>query len=134
MPLNDSVVKCAVFQLGAEDMSDRLCEDDPAARIFTLVPGVFRRDLHVIDATRANMGHARPYFPQADAVQTMVAARYDPLLSRSRNRKLCCGVRKMDLCGARSRGSTLDYGLRREQSSATAVHKNDGTTGTDSSR
>lgn len=115
---------------GAEDMVliDMLLGIDPGARIFTLDTGRLPQETYnVIDATRQKYGAAiEVFFPQTDAVQNMVAERGMNLFYHSvENRKLCCGVRKMEPLGRALSG--LDAwitGLRREQSvTRTAVHK-----------
>jgi phosphoadenosine phosphosulfate reductase len=66
------------------------------------------------------------FFPQPDAVQSMVAEHGMNLFYHSvENRKLCCGVRKMEpLRRALSGLDAWVTGLRREQSvTRTAVHK-----------
>jgi phosphoadenosine phosphosulfate reductase len=115
---------------GAEDMVliDMLMKIDPTARIFTLDTGRLPQETYnVIDATRAKYGATiDAYFPQADAVQTMVGEHGMNLFYHSvENRKLCCGVRKMEpLRRALSGLDAWMTGLRREQSvTRTAVHK-----------
>jgi phosphoadenosine phosphosulfate reductase len=117
---------------GAEDMVliDMLMKVDPKARIFTLDTGRLPQETYnVIDATRARYGATiEVFFPQAEAVQSMVAEHGVNLFYHSiENRKLCCGVRKME--PLRRALSGLDAwltGLRREQSvTRTAVHKID---------
>jgi phosphoadenosine phosphosulfate reductase len=115
---------------GAEDMVliDMLMKIDPQARIFTLDTGRLPQETYnVIDATRTKYGaNVEVFFPQADAVQDMVARHGMNLFYHSvENRKLCCGVRKME--PLRRALSSLDAwitGLRREQSvTRTSVHK-----------
>ncbi|HUP40428.1 MAG TPA: phosphoadenylyl-sulfate reductase [Vicinamibacterales bacterium] len=115
---------------GAEDMVliDMLLAIDPKARIFTLDTGRLPQETYnVIDATRQKYGATiEVLFPQPDAVQNMVEEHGMNLFYHSvENRKLCCGVRKME--PLRRALSTLDAwitGLRREQSvTRTAVHK-----------
>src|SRR3954464_15480624 len=117
---------------GAEDMVliDMLMKVDPKARIFTLDTGRLPQETYnVIDATRARYGATiEVFFPQAEAVQSLVAEHGVNLFYHSvENRKLCCGVRKME--PLRRALSGLDAwltGLRREQSvTRTAVHKID---------
>jgi phosphoadenosine phosphosulfate reductase len=115
---------------GPEDMVliDMLMKIDPRARIFTLDTGRLPQETYnVIDATREKYGAAiEVFFPQADAVQNMVAEHGMNLFYHSvENRKLCCGVRKMEpLRRALSGLDAWITGLRREQSvTRTAVHK-----------
>src|SRR5215203_6505952 len=64
---------------GAEDMVliDMLLKIDPKARIFTLDTGRLPQETYnVIDATRQKYGAAiEVFFPQPDAIQSMVADR-----------------------------------------------------------
>jgi phosphoadenosine phosphosulfate reductase len=115
---------------GAEDMVliDMLTKIDPKGRIFTLDTGRLPQETYnVIDAAREKYGATiEVFFPQPEAVQTMVEAQGMNLFYHSvENRKLCCGVRKME--PLRRALSTVDAwitGLRREQSvTRTAVHK-----------
>lgn len=107
---------------GAEDMVliDMIAKIDPKTRIFTLDTGRLPQETYnVIDATRSRYGIAiDSYFPQADAVQSMVAEHGMNLFYHSvDNRKLCCGVRKMEpLRRALSGLDAWITGLRREQS------------------
>jgi phosphoadenosine phosphosulfate reductase len=115
---------------GAEDMVliDMLLRIDPGARIFTLDTGRLPQETYnVIDATRQKYGaRIDVFFPQPEAVQNMVAEHGMNLFYHSvENRKLCCGVRKMEpLRRALSGLDAWITGLRREQSvTRTAVHK-----------
>jgi phosphoadenosine phosphosulfate reductase len=115
---------------GAEDMVlvDMLARIDPQARIFTLDTGRLPQETYnLIDATRQKYGVSiEVLFPQPDAVQAMVADHGVNLFYHSvDNRKLCCGVRKMEpLRRALSRLDAWITGLRREQSvTRTSVHK-----------
>jgi phosphoadenosine phosphosulfate reductase len=115
---------------GAEDMVliDLLMRLDRTARIFTLDTGRLPQETYnVIDATRSKYGAAiEVLFPQAEAVEAMVAEHGMNLFYQSvENRKLCCGVRKMEpLRRALSGLDAWITGLRREQSvTRTAVHK-----------
>jgi phosphoadenosine phosphosulfate reductase len=115
---------------GAEDMVliDLLMKLDGTARIFTLDTGRLPQETYnVIDATRGKYGAAiEVFFPQAEAVEAMVAEHGMNLFYQSvENRKLCCGVRKMEpLRRALSGLDAWITGLRREQSvTRTAVHK-----------
>jgi phosphoadenosine phosphosulfate reductase len=117
---------------GAEDMVliDMLMKVDPKARIVTLDTGRLPQETYnVMDATRARYGATiEVFFPQAEAVQSMVAEHGVNLFYHSiENRNLCCGVRKMEpLRRALSGLDAWITGLRREQSvTRTAVHKID---------
>ena len=134
------VVRLAIEQLGpkvalsssfgAEDMVlvDMLMKLDPKARILTLDTGRLPQETYnVMDATRQKYGATiEVFFPQAEAVQAMVAEHGVNLFYHSvENRKLCCGVRKMEpLRRALSGLDAWITGLRREQSvTRTDVHK-----------
>ena len=115
---------------GAEDMVliDMLMKIDPTARIFTLDTGRLPRETYnVIDATRQKYSAAiEIFFPEADNVQAMVNEHGMNLFYHSvENRKLCCGIRKMEpLRRALSGLDAWITGLRREQSvTRTDVHK-----------
>ena len=115
---------------GAEDMVliDMLATIDPKARIFTLDTARLPQETYnVIDATRQKYGvTVEVFFPQPDAVQSMVAEHGMNLFYHSvENRKLCCGIRKTEpLRRALSGLDAWITGLRREQSiTRTAVHK-----------
>ncbi len=114
---------------GAEDMVlvDMLARVDPSARIVTLDTGRLPQETYnVIDATRERYGVAVDvFFPRAEAVQAMVAEHGTNLFYHSiENRKLCCGVRKIEpLRRALSGLDAWMTGLRREQSvTRTALH------------
>jgi phosphoadenosine phosphosulfate reductase len=115
---------------GAEDMVlvDMLMKVDAKARIFTLDTGRLPQETYnVIDATRERYGATiEVLFPQAEAVEAMVAEHGVNLFYHSiENRKLCCGVRKMEpLRRALSGLDAWMTGLRRDQSvTRTDVHK-----------
>ena len=115
---------------GAEDMVliDMLMKADPKARILTLDTGRLPQETYnVIDATRQKYGiPVEVYFPKADAVEAMVAEHGTNLFYHSiENRKLCCGVRKMEpLSRALSGLDAWITGLRRDQSvTRTTAHK-----------
>src|SRR5436190_593904 len=114
---------------GAEDMVliDMLMRVDPQARIVTLDTGRLPQETYnVMDATRERYGAAiEAFFPQADAVQAMVAEHGVNLFYHSVDlRKLCCGIRKTEpLKRALAGLDAWITGLRREQSvTRTAVH------------
>lgn len=115
---------------GAEDMVviDMLMKIDATARIFTLDTGRLPQETYnVIDATRQKYGATiEVFFPQAEAVEAMVAEHGMNLFYQSiEHRKLCCGVRKMEpLRRALSGLDAWITGLRREQSvTRSEVHK-----------
>ena len=115
---------------GAEDMVliDMLMSVDPKARIVTLDTGRLPQETYnVMDATRERYGATiEVFFPQAEAVQAMVAEHGLNLFYQSVDfRKMCCGVRKMEpLKRALTGLSAWITGLRRDQSvTRTAVHK-----------
>jgi phosphoadenosine phosphosulfate reductase len=115
---------------GAEDMVliDMLMRVDSQARIVTLDTGRLPQETYnVMDAVRERYGATiEVFFPQAEAVQSMVAKDGLNLFYQSVDlRKLCCGVRKMEpLKRALAGLDAWITGLRREQSvTRTAVHK-----------
>src|SRR3984893_17033480 len=114
---------------GAEDMVliDMLMRVDRKARIVTLDTGRLPQETYnVMDATRERYGAAIDvFFPQAEAVQSMVAEHGLTLSYHALDfRKMCCAVRKMEPLKRPLAG--LDAwitGLRREQSiTRTEVH------------
>jgi phosphoadenosine phosphosulfate reductase len=114
---------------GAEDMVliDMLMRVDRKARIVTLDTGRLPQETYnVMDATRERYGAAIDvFFPQAEAVQSMVAEHGLNLFYHSVDfRKMCCGVRKMEpLTRALAGLDAWITGLRREQSiTRTEVH------------
>ncbi len=106
---------------GAEDvvLIDILSRLEPPTRVFTLDTGRLPAETYTLmDAIRDRYGLAiEVYFPQAEAVETMVRERGVNLFYKSvENRKLCCGVRKVEPLGRALRD--LDAwitGLRRDQ-------------------
>jgi len=106
---------------GAEDvvLIDLLMELDPRARVFTLDTGRLHSETYALaQALRDRYGLAIDvYFPRTEAVEAMVRAHGVNLFYASvENRKLCCGVRKVEPLGRALEG--LDAwitGLRREQ-------------------
>jgi phosphoadenosine phosphosulfate reductase len=115
---------------GSEDMvlADMLMRVDPQARIVTLDTGRLPQETYnVMDATRERYGATiEVFFPQAEAVQSMVAEHGLNLFYHAVDlRKLCCGVRKMEpLKRALAGLDAWITGLRREQSvTRTSVHK-----------
>jgi len=115
---------------GAEDMVliDMLMRVDRKARIVTLDTGRLPQETYnVMDATRERYGATIDvFFPQAEAVQSMVAEHGVNLFYHSVDfRKLCCGVRKTEpLKRALAGLEAWITGLRREQSvTRTGVHE-----------
>ena len=106
---------------GAEDVVviDMLKRINPGARVFTLDTGRLPYETYaLIEALRERYNlTTEVYFPQADAVETMVREHGVNLFYQSiESRKLCCGVRKVEPLGRALSG--LDAwitGLRREQ-------------------
>jgi len=106
---------------GAEDvvLIDMLSRLEPPTRIFTLDTGRLPAETYALmEAIRDRYGVSiEVYFPQAEAVETMVRERGVNLFYKSiENRKLCCGVRKVEPLERALRG--LDAwitGLRRDQ-------------------
>ncbi|MFQ5519958.1 MAG: phosphoadenylyl-sulfate reductase [Candidatus Methylomirabilia bacterium] len=106
---------------GAEDVViiDMLMELDPKVRVFTLDTGRLPAETYgLVEAIRERYGlAAEVYFPQAETVEAMVREHGVNLFYKSmENRKLCCGVRKVEPLGRALAG--LDAwitGLRREQ-------------------
>lgn len=106
---------------GAEDMVviDMLLRANPKARVFSLDTGRLPNETYALmEAIRERYGIAiEVYFPRAEAVEAMVRERGANLFYRSvENRKLCCGVRKVEpLERALSGLDAWITGLRREQ-------------------
>lgn len=106
---------------GAEDvvLIDLLMKVDRAARVVTLDTGRLPQETYnLMDAVRDRYGlETEVFFPRAEAVQQMVGEKGVNLFYQSiENRKLCCGVRKMEPLGRALAG--LDAwmtGLRRDQ-------------------
>ncbi len=106
---------------GAEDvvLIDLLMELDPRARVFTLDTGRLHSETYALaQALRDRYGLAIDvFFPRTEALEAMVRAHGVNLFYASvENRKLCCGVRKVEPLGRALDG--LDAwitGLRREQ-------------------
>lgn len=106
---------------GAEDvvLIDMLMKLDPRARVFTLDTGRLHSETYALaQALRDRYGLAiEVYFPRAEPVEAMVREHGPNLFYASvQNRKLCCGVRKVE--PLRRALHDLDAwitGLRREQ-------------------
>lgn len=115
---------------GAEDvvLIDMLMAVDRQARVVTLDTGRLHQETYnVMDAIRERYGlHTEVFFPRADDVQQMVADKGLNLFYHSiENRKLCCGVRKLEpLSRALSGLDAWMTGLRRDQNvTRTVVEK-----------
>jgi phosphoadenosine phosphosulfate reductase len=112
---------------GAEDMVliDLLMKVDAGARVVTLDTGRLPQETYnVIDAARERYGLlTEVFFPNADDVQRMVGERGLNLFYHSiDNRRLCCGVRKMEpLRRALSGLDAWMTGVRRDQNVTRAV-------------
>lgn len=106
---------------GAEDVViiDMLSKIDPRARIFTLDTGRLHQETYdVMDAVRSRYGFdLEVQFPDRTAVEKMVDEHGLNLFYESvENRKLCCGVRKIEpLNRALSQLDAWITGLRRDQ-------------------
>jgi len=106
---------------GAEDMVilDLLARLTERPRVFTLDTGRLPQETYdLMDAARRRYGvEIEVYFPQPEAVETMVRAKGLNLFYESvENRRECCGVRKVE--PLRRALATVDgwiTGLRREQ-------------------
>lgn len=108
--------------LGAEDqvLTDMICAVDKSTKIFTLDTGrVFPETFKVLDETNKKYGiNVEVYFPKSDAVEEMVNTKGINLFYDSiDNRKLCCGVRKIEpLKRALGEIDIWVTGLRKDQS------------------
>jgi phosphoadenosine phosphosulfate reductase len=108
--------------LGAEDqvLTDLVARMDPAVRFFTLDTGrLYQETYDILDITEKKYGiKIQPYFPEAARVEAMVREKGINLFYDSvENRKLCCGIRKVEpLKRALSGMDAWISGLRREQS------------------
>jgi phosphoadenosine phosphosulfate reductase len=106
---------------GAEDvvLIDMLVKLDPTARVFTLDTGRLPSETYsLMEAIRERYSLSiEVFFPQASAVEAMVRERGMNLFYRSiENRKLCCGVRKVEpLQRALAGLDAWITGLRRDQ-------------------
>jgi phosphoadenosine phosphosulfate reductase len=106
---------------GGEDvvLIDMLMKQDRKARVVTLDTGRLPQETYnVMDAVREKYGlDLEVFFPQAEATEAMVKAHGLNLFYNSvDNRKLCCGVRKVEPLRRALKG--LDAwmtGLRRDQ-------------------
>lgn len=113
---------CFASSLGAEDqiITHMLSTIDKSAYIFTLDTGrLFPETYDLIDLTRKKYGMViNVFFPEANAVQKMVKEKGINLFYDSiENRKLCCGIRKIEpLQRAFAGFDGWICGLRRSQS------------------
>lgn len=108
--------------LGAEDqvLTDMICAIDKSTKIFTLDTGrVFPETYKVLDETNKKYGiNIEVYFPKSEKVEEMVNTKGVNLFYESiENRKLCCGVRKIEpLKRALGEIDIWVTGLRKDQS------------------
>ena len=108
--------------MGAEDqvITDMIQKLKLPISIFTLDTGrLFPETYSLIDKTNMHYGiKIKVFFPQSDAVQSMVNAKGINLFYESiENRKECCNVRKIEPLKRAFKGSEAWIcGLRREQS------------------
>lgn len=115
---------CFASSLGAEDqvLTAMIGEQKLPIRIFTLDTGrLFPESYTLLAETEARYGtKIQPYFPDAARVEAMVKEHGINLFYESvQNRKLCCGVRKVEpLKRALAGQKAWITGLRREQSDA----------------
>ena len=106
---------------GAEDVAiiDMMVRVNPKARVFTLDTGRLNQETYdVMDTIRDKYRIAiEVCFPKAEAVEQMVRERGLNLFYHSiENRKLCCGIRKVEpLNRALATVDAWITGLRREQ-------------------
>ena len=116
----DRVAMASSF--GAEDvvLIDMLAKINPKARIFTLDTGRLNQETYnVMDAVRDKYGiEIEVFFPDTDRVEKMEKEYgFNLFYDSIENRKLCCGIRKMEpLKRAFSGLDAWITGLRREQS------------------
>ena len=113
--------------LGAEDvvLIDLLMKTDPKTRVVTLDTGRLPQETYnLMDVVRERYGLAiEVFFPNASDVQKMVVEKGLNLFYHSiENRKLCCGVRKVEPLGRALSGlEAWMTGLRRDQNVTRAV-------------
>ncbi len=108
--------------LGAEDqaLTYLITQTDPSVRIFTLDTGrMFPESYELLERTNRHYNIAiEVFFPDYEKVESMVNEKGINLFYESvENRRLCCGIRKVEPLGRAFGG--LDAwicGLRREQS------------------
>ena len=116
--------------LGAEDMAllDMLVKIQPNPRVFVLDTGRLHEETYeTLDRARAKYGlEFEIYFPQSDAVQSLVSTKGVLSFRHSiDDRKQCCGSRKVEpLNRALSDATAWITGLRREQAvTRKALHR-----------
>jgi phosphoadenosine phosphosulfate reductase len=108
--------------LGVEDqvITDMIAKIDKDTKIFTLDTGrVFPETYKVLDDTQKKYGiKVEVYFPNSEKVEDMVNSKGINLFYESiENRKLCCGVRKIEpLKRALNKIDVWVTGLRKDQS------------------
>lgn len=108
--------------LGAEDqvITAMLMQIDKNARIFTLDTGrLFPETYELIEKTEARYGmRIQLYFPDTQSVEKMVSEKGINLFYYSvENRKLCCGIRKIEPLKRALAGNEIWItGLRKQQS------------------
>ena len=108
--------------LGAEDqvLTHIIAGIDPSVRIFTLDTGrMFPETYELIDRTNRHYNiNIEVFFPDKDRVQQMVGEKGINLFYDSvENRKLCCGIRKVEPLKRAFKGmDAWICGLRKEQS------------------
>ena len=106
---------------GVEDvvMIDMMVKINPKARVFTLDTGRLPQETYdCMDKIREKYKITiEAYFPQAELVEKMVNEKGFNLFYHSiENRKLCCGIRKVEPLGRALKGiKGWITGLRREQ-------------------
>jgi phosphoadenosine phosphosulfate reductase len=112
---------------GAEDvvLIDLLMKAEPTARVVTLDTGRLPQETYnVMDVVRERYGLViEVFFPNASDVERMVVEKGLNLFYHSiENRKLCCGVRKLEPLGRALSGlEAWMTGLRRDQNVTRAV-------------
>lgn len=92
---------CLSSSMGAEDqvLTDMLMKINPGSRVFTLDTGrLFPETLDLIQKTRERYQfNLEVFFPDYKLVQEMVREKGINLFYESvENRKLCCGIRKLE--------------------------------------
>ena len=106
---------------GAEDVAiiHMMVQVNPKARVFTLDTGRLNQETYdVMDKIRQKYGVAiEVYFPKTESVEQMVHEKGLNLFYHSiENRKLCCGIRKVEpLNRALATVDAWITGLRRDQ-------------------
>jgi phosphoadenosine phosphosulfate reductase len=107
--------------LGVEDqvITDMIMSIDKQAKIFTLDTGrLFPETYNLIDETNKKYGISMDvFFPERERVETMVKEKGMNLFYESvENRKLCCGIRKVEPLGRAFKGKEAWIcGLRKDQ-------------------